>query len=375
MNPSTVFDAAICVRLVTTFAHFLWQEAAILALVAAAAGLFRRASADARYAVFLAGLFILAACPPATYLVLWQAQGSASPPPASVSLPPAGSGAAVTPLPLPPNAPVAVDRPSGGSASGSTLDWRRYAPQVVLAYVLGAAAMLVRLVLGLRGGQRLRRSSQPLEDATILTALARQARAVGLRFTPAIALCRRVAVPTVVGVLRPMVLLPLAMASQLTPEQVEVLLAHELAHIRRCDHLVNLLQRVIEALLFFHPAVWLISRRIRIEREHCCDDTVLAVGGRRLAYAESLLRVAELGLGPRDANWAAALGVADRPSQLRGRIMRLLCGVDQERIGLTRRGSTTIGIVLAIALAGGMWLRGVAAGNAASSQPGSVSTD
>ena len=103
-----------------------------------------------------------------------------------------------------------------------------------------------------------------------------------------------------------MILLPISAASGMTTEQIEILLAHELAHIRRYDHLVNLLQRLIEAVLFFHPAVWFISRRIRIEREHCCDDLVLAVGGKRLAYAESLLRMAELSGGQSPPYMAAA---------------------------------------------------------------------
>ena len=71
----------------------------------------------------------------------------------------------------------------------------------------------------------------------------------------------------------------------LTPEQVEALLAHELAHVRRLDPLVNFAQRVIEALLFFHPAVWLVSHRIRVEREHCCDDVVVGAGASATAYA------------------------------------------------------------------------------------------
>lgn len=82
--------------------------------------------------------------------------------------------------------------------------------------------------------------------------------ALGLTFTPAVAYCKRIVVPTVVGVLKPAILLPFSFASGLSLQQVELLLAHELAHIRRYDPLVNILQRIIEAVLFLHPPVWFI---------------------------------------------------------------------------------------------------------------------
>ena len=84
------------------------------------------------------------------------------------------------------------------------------------------------------------------------------------------------------------------MLTGLTPEQLEAILTHELAHVRRHDYLLNLLQTAAETLLFFHPAVWWISRRIRIERENCCDDLALAVTNDRLLYAQSLTRLEEL---------------------------------------------------------------------------------
>ena len=95
-------------------------------------------------------------------------------------------------------------------------------------------------------------------------------------------------VPTVVGWLRPAILLPIAALASLTPAQVEAILAHELAHIRRHDYAVNLLQTIVETLLFYHPAVWWLSQRIRVEREHCCDDIAIAVCGDPLGYAQAL---------------------------------------------------------------------------------------
>jgi uncharacterized protein (TIGR03435 family) len=94
--------------------------------------------------------------------------------------------------------------------------------------------------------------------------------------------------PTALGWLRPVVLLPIAALTNLAPMQVEAILAHELAHIRRHDYFVNLLQTLAETLLFYHPAVWWVSARIRAEREHCCDDVAVSVWGDAVGYASAL---------------------------------------------------------------------------------------
>ncbi|MDM8007624.1 MAG: M56 family metallopeptidase [Phycisphaerae bacterium] len=356
MNMLQLPDASLCVRLAATMGHFLWQGAAVYLLVIFASLLLGRASAGARYAVFAAALLVMAVCPPVTFVALRSPEtpamsGAGQGPPHVRSddtvmrpeMPSAFLGGQSPPYPSEP-----VVSPSAETVSlnvppepaAEAIDWWRYAPYLVGCYLGGTSLMLARLLVALCGGQRLRRRSEPVDDSAILAAFARQARALGLRFTPAIAFCRDVAVPTVVGVLRPMILLPLSAASGLTTEQIEVLLAHELAHIRRYDYLVNILQRLIEAVLFFHPAVWFVSRRIRIEREHCCDDLVLAVGGQRFAYAESLVRMAELSTGgqspPYMAAAAVALGAADRPSQLRLRILRLVSGSTGEPVRLLR---------------------------------------
>ena len=111
-------------------------------------------------------------------------------------------------------------------------------------------------------------------------------------------------VPLVVGCLRPIVVLPIAAMAQLNAAQVEAILAHEIAHVRRHDYLVNLMQTLAETLLFYHPAVWWLSARIRDEREHCCDDVAVAVCGDPVGYAAALAeleawRSGELTLLPR----------------------------------------------------------------------------
>jgi beta-lactamase regulating signal transducer with metallopeptidase domain len=97
-----------------------------------------------------------------------------------------------------------------------------------------------------------------------------------------------VEVPVVVGWFRPVVLMPVGALTGLAPEHIEALLAHELAHIRRHDYLVNVLQSVVEAVLFYHPAIWWVSNQIRKERELCCDDLAVAASGDALTYVRAL---------------------------------------------------------------------------------------
>jgi len=160
----------------------------------------------------------------------------------------------------------------------------------------------------------------------------------------------RVAMPMMVGWLRPVVLLPVSAATGLTPAQLEAVLAHELAHIRRYDYLVRLMQAAVETLLFYHPAVWWVSGRIRQESEHCCDELAVEVCGDRQAYAWALARVAELGC--RKPHLAAAAG----GGHLLVRIQRLLGLSDRDSGGSARWPAgmlalvilATIGITVAI---------------------------
>jgi HEAT repeat protein len=127
-----------------------------------------------------------------------------------------------------------------------------------------------------------------------------------------------VKVPMVIGWLRPVILLPAGALTGLTTRQLEAIIAHELAHIRRHDYLVNLLQALIETLLFYHPAVWWVSRQIRREREHCCDDLAVAVCGDAFTYARALLEMERLRAG------GPQLALAANGGSLMNRIQRLV---------------------------------------------------
>jgi outer membrane protein assembly factor BamB/beta-lactamase regulating signal transducer with metallopeptidase domain len=221
-------------------------------------------------------------------------------------------------------------------------------------YCLGVVVMVIRLLAALYGGHRLRLAARSICEPQILELVVRQSRAIGLRLIPAVAYCERVAVPVVVGILRPVILVPMSLVSTLTPRELCDVLTHELAHLRRFDHLVVVLQRAAEVLWFFHPAVWYLSRQISLEREYCCDDLALAAGVERCSYAKSLCRVAELAIAGRNTERRSLALAADgqRPSELRRRIVRLLNPRPEPTVHLTRAGLIGLAALLAgVALA------------------------
>ena len=160
---------------------------------------------------------------------------------------------------------------------------------LVLAWGIGVLALSLRLL----GGWMLTRSLATRHAIAGVAGdrsppRARSPSGCSLRRAVAIVESGAVAVPTLVGWIKPVVLLPAAALSGLSPEQLQAILAHELAHVRRHDYLVNLLQSMVETLLFYHPATWWVSAQVRAEREHCCDDLAVEVCGDRLVYVTAL---------------------------------------------------------------------------------------
>ena len=193
-------------------------------------------------------------------------------------------------------------------------------PWLTVAWLFGVFFLSLRLAGGLFYTQRLRRNRTFPIGAEWQQKLQRLCQQLQIRQTVVLLESARIQVPTVIGWLRPVILLPASTLTGLTAQQLEAVLAHELAHIRRYDYLVNLLQTAVETLLFYHPAVWWVSKQARLEREHCCDDLAVAVQGNTLAYARALAELETLrGGGPRFA-------LAANGGSLLARIERLLGG-------------------------------------------------
>jgi beta-lactamase regulating signal transducer with metallopeptidase domain len=258
--------------------HFLWQGAVIGALAALALHALRDARPQVRYAVACLALLACAIAPLAT---LWAAL---DPSPATAV---ATGGLALVPaLDAAPTAHAAL-----ATLAPDALDLRPWLPAIVAMWAAGTFVMSLRIVLGLAWIRRLGRAPQsPLQRAwqARLDALAVH---FGLRRGVALRLVDGLGSPVSAGWWRPAVLVPAGLLARMPADLIEALLAHELAHIRRHDYLVNLLQNAVEALLFYHPVTWWLSRRIRAERELIADRLAseVACSPRRLAVALSQL--------------------------------------------------------------------------------------
>ncbi len=247
---------------------FVWQGALVGCATAVLLLALRNARAESRYVVACSGL-LLCLLWPAGALVL-RISGDAD-----------GASAAL---------PLGQLLIGGAAQADSWLDTvQRNLSWMVGAWACCAAGLALRMVLGLLWiGRAARREAGDAQWQARLSTLAQGfgiGRAVRLRVVDGLAS------PVTAGWWKPVVLVPAVLVSGMPPQLLEALLAHELAHVRRCDYLVNLVQSVIETLLFYHPAVWWISHRIRVEREHIADDLAARQIGepRRLALALSEL--------------------------------------------------------------------------------------
>ena len=306
--------------------HFVWQGAALALAVRAAMAVLARRPANVRYVVACAGLAAMAIAPAATALMVSGPVPGAgvtvlAPARGAVGAPVAHSPASMTDAP--PAAPSGAVRTSQLAALVE-----KSLGAIVVVWLAGVAAV----------------------SAMYLGGWVRVRRLVRRRVFPALERCERVAaelgrrmrvsrpvrclesaavgVPTLIGCLKPVILVPVGLATGLAPEEVEALLAHELAHVRRWDYLANMVQAAVETLLFYHPAVWWLSGRIRAEREQCCDEIVVTTCGNRAAYARALAALA-------DSQAVARPALAARGGRLPERIRRILA-MQTERQGAVR---------------------------------------
>jgi uncharacterized protein (TIGR03435 family) len=296
-------------RLGWTLVHFLWQGVSIAALYAPARRMARTSSANTRYLLACAALTAIMAAPIVTWGLMWPPDAS---PDAAYriqgTLPAASTTGIATTLTLPPSVRTTVS----GVEPAQFLLW------VVMVWLAGAMVFWVRLAGGWVVAARMRSMLVRRAPPEWQESLKKLSARIGLTRRVQLLVSALVQVPTVVGWLRPVVLVPVGALCGLPPEHLEVLLLHELAHIRRHDYLVNILQSVAEALLFYHPAVWWVSRHIRAERELCCDDVAVLVSGDALTYARALAQLESY----RPAHLSAA--VAANGGSLSDRIARLL---------------------------------------------------
>lgn len=258
-----------------TLLHFVWQGALLGLLYASARMALPRG--EARYRFGMVILLALALCP---LLTLWRLLEAA---PAVIQ--------AATDVVTPAASDHGIALGTAARAWDTGLD--ALLPWLALAWSAGV------LLLSLRAWRQWRGLKALVRMATLIPEWQHQVAAMAARFglrRRVTVLCSKViATPAVVGWVRPVILLPLAVVCNFPATQIELILAHELAHLRRWDPLANLFQVVLETLCFYHPVVHWISRDVRNEREICCDELALSVsGGSRRAFVTALAELGEL---------------------------------------------------------------------------------
>ncbi|HEU0107643.1 MAG TPA: M56 family metallopeptidase, partial [Vicinamibacteria bacterium] len=351
----TTLDSTAVEVLGWALVHFAWQgvlAAAVFALLNAAAN---GAGARVRYALAAFTLSAMAVMPPLTVLVT-RAPGRGIGP-AAASAPAARSFGAV---PITSARTPAID---DRSALAIRARIANALPAIVALWCAGVLALSIRYLGGWRLVQRMDKSAQPILGGEVAGRLARLRRRMRVSRPVRLLESTMVDVPTVVGWLRPAILLPAATMAGLTAEQLEAILAHELAHVRRYDYLASLLQSAVETILFYHPAVWWVSHRMRVERELCCDDEAVAACGNPIEYARALAGLEALRPAPRLA--PAATG-----GPLFERVARLVAAPSAHGLRASRGATALLGCaVLALALTGVTTLRASATGGQSEAEP------
>jgi beta-lactamase regulating signal transducer with metallopeptidase domain len=306
--------------------HSLWQGTLLALALALLLGILPRARSGVRYAAACITMLGMLAFPLATglrtaYHHQWTRATTGAKPLAGGSSPAqAGEGMNNAPAAEPPNLFPARIRLLATHEDFATA-LRPLVPPLTYVWMLGALVLSLRLTGGWLLNRALVRRDTCAPPPEWLDIVARLCRTLDVGRPVRLLLSSRVVAPVLVGWWRPIVLLPTSAITGLAPWQLELLLRHEIAHVRRYDSLVNLLQCVAEVLLFHHPAAWWVSRQIRTEREHCCDDEVAAaVGVSR--YVRALVAMEELRAGSGRASLHLAIG-ADGGSLL-ARVQRLM---------------------------------------------------
>lgn len=287
--------------------HAVWQGFAVALVAAGVLFLLRRRASYGRYWAGISALLLQVAVSVATFALYYQPR--------------------VLQAALPAVSGFTQPLMTKGSQVMIALPWYKQTlwflqsnlETIVLFWCIGASVLLLRLAGSWVYVQQLKAEGIRLTESRIQEMFRRIAATLNIRSTVHLFESVRVSTPVVIGFIRPVVLLPVGLATGLTTKQIEAILAHELAHVKRFDYLVNLLQSLVEVVYFFHPALWWVSSRVRIEREHCCDDIAIEVCGDKLAFARALAEVETFRQSP-----ALAMAFVSKKGVILQRVRRVL---------------------------------------------------
>jgi beta-lactamase regulating signal transducer with metallopeptidase domain len=321
-----------------TLFHFLWEGLALALAFALVLFFLPARAARARYAAGCLALAAMALAPVVTFLSIDRTAGGPSLQSVARPVVEFFSGRMVS-------------SEAGGGARAGLANWslEPAMPWLACLWLGGVALMALRLGAGWRRLRRLWTTQLAAMDPHWLERLEELKERLGVTRPVRLFRSALVEAPGVIGWLRPVILIPVSVLSGLTPAQLETILAHELAHIRRNDYLVNLAQNLLETVLFYHPAVWWVSRCVREEREHCCDDLAVEVCGCAETYARALASLEEIRSLP------GTLALAADGGPLLARIRRLIEPAASTTPVGSKRRRLFWGVVLATVVGATLW--------------------
>ncbi|TWU07801.1 M56 family metallopeptidase [Stieleria varia] len=362
MNMELVSDLAQ--RVGWTLVHSVWQFAIIAAFLAVTLGLVRRRSSHVRYALMLIAMMAMVVVPAMTLFVVgtgatvsaeFVANNAiereledvypASPAgrdPSAINLTDSRDGQHKV-IPTSQIELAVVPMPATGANAHRLITTalpnfiQEWMNAIVAVWLIGIAVLSIRLLVGWRAIRTLRVSGRLPVAEPIETIASRVAQQLGIRRAIEVAQSSLVDVPTVIGWLKPLVLLPASAISGLSSEQLEAVIAHELAHVRRYDYVVNVFQVLMETVFFYHPAVWWTAHLMRVERESCCDDIAILMTGDRVRYARLLVWLEEA----RGPSAPMTLAMSAGSGSLSNRIARIV-GSRSKATGIGPLTSTAI---------------------------------
>lgn len=306
-----IFSDELIQALGWTMIHSLWQGFAVAILMGLAMIVLQKKSSKVRYEIAWFALFLVFVLSLSTFIYLYDSISGGE-----------ALGAGIVGITGLAEGGIIIENTNTVQSffEKGVAYFNQHLPLIVNLWIIGMVFFLIRLIGGLTYIERLKKQQQRSVPEKCQFIFKKLVRRFPMKKTIRIAESALIKVPMVIGYLKPVILFPVGAINQLTHEEVEAVLAHELAHIYRNDYLLNIIQSFIEIIFYYHPAVWWISANIRTERENCCDDIAVQLFGNSLNYVKALLSLEEIQPAP-----SLAMSFSSgRKNQLLNRVKRIL---------------------------------------------------
>ncbi|MCH2083873.1 MAG: M48 family metalloprotease [Saprospiraceae bacterium] len=327
-----LFSEEMTYALGWTVVHSFWQAVLIAMLLAFVQFVLRERTAESRYYTAYTALGLVLITSIVTFFQLYQAAPDPNALGQSTFIVVTGDGA------------ILDTSPAWESFYQQFYQYfENNLPLIVAIWLVGASFFMLKLLGGLVEIQLLQTRHVQALPAYWQKRLHSLKEELGIQQNVSLLESAQVGVPMVLGYLRPVILMPVGAINTLSTEEVEAILAHELAHIFRNDYLLNIIQSLIEILFYFNPAVWWISSAIRMERENCCDDIAVKLCGNSLTYAKALVGLQEL----QQRTPSLVMTFSKGKNQLLNRVRRIL-NQPQTNSNLMEKFTATCMLLLAL---------------------------